>query len=168
MSPAKRLAMAGSAMETRQDSWGVYLLCSNFCCLELTVLLYLLSYKNLLNPTRDATNALPLKSRILKVLRLGCVLCCSTFNFSVPFISHLAIILLILISILLYYVSVRYLAIAWGINKFLRKILRPHTVPNNELLDLLSRVPVLFFASWHRVSFLINNLLVPEAKICAP
>uniref|UniRef100_A0A8D8TWA2 Multiple C2 and transmembrane domain-containing protein 1 n=1 Tax=Cacopsylla melanoneura TaxID=428564 RepID=A0A8D8TWA2_9HEMI len=112
----------------------------NFC-LELTVLLYLLSYKNLLNPTRDATNALPLKSRILKVLRLGCVLCCSTFNFSVPFISHLAIILLILISILLYYVSVRYLAIAWGINKFLRKILRPHTVPNNELLDLLSRVP---------------------------
>lgn len=29
----------------------------------------------------------------------------------------------------------------WGINKFTRKILRPHTIPNNELLDLLSRVP---------------------------
>lgn len=29
----------------------------------------------------------------------------------------------------------------WGINKFSRKLLRPHTVPNNELLDFLSRVP---------------------------
>lgn len=28
-----------------------------------------------------------------------------------------------------------------GINKFARKILRPHTIPNNEVLDLLSRVP---------------------------
>lgn len=28
-----------------------------------------------------------------------------------------------------------------GINKFTRKILRPHTIPNNEVLDLLSRVP---------------------------
>ncbi|KAI5710196.1 hypothetical protein M8J75_006559 [Diaphorina citri] len=65
----------------------------------------------------------------------------NTFNFSVPFVSYLAIFLLILITILLYYVSIRYLIIAWGINKFLRKILRPHTVPNNELLDLLSRVP---------------------------
>ncbi|XP_046662459.1 multiple C2 and transmembrane domain-containing protein-like isoform X2 [Homalodisca vitripennis] len=30
---------------------------------------------------------------------------------------------------------------AWGVNKFARKLIRPHTVPNNEVLDLLSRVP---------------------------
>lgn len=29
----------------------------------------------------------------------------------------------------------------WGINKFSRKLVRPDTVPNNELLDFLSRVP---------------------------
>lgn len=29
----------------------------------------------------------------------------------------------------------------WGTNKFFRRIFRPHSVPNNELLDLLSRVP---------------------------
>ncbi|GLH08267.1 Multiple C2 and transmembrane domain-containing protein [Gryllus bimaculatus] len=35
----------------------------------------------------------------------------------------------------------KYLIMAWGINKFARKLIRPHTVPNNEVLDLLSRVP---------------------------
>lgn len=44
-------------------------------------------------------------------------------------------------AIVLYFVSVRYLIMAWGVNKFARKLIRPHTVPNNEVLDLLSRVP---------------------------
>lgn len=29
----------------------------------------------------------------------------------------------------------------WGINKFAKKLVRPNYVPNNELLDFLSRVP---------------------------
>ena len=29
----------------------------------------------------------------------------------------------------------------WGINKFTKKLIRPDFVPNNELLDFLSRVP---------------------------
>ena len=29
----------------------------------------------------------------------------------------------------------------WGINKFSRQLIMPGTVPNNELLDFLSRVP---------------------------
>ncbi|XP_025425766.1 multiple C2 and transmembrane domain-containing protein [Sipha flava] len=62
-------------------------------------------------------------------------------NFSVPFLSYLAIVLLIGVTIVLYYIPIRYLIMGWGINKFTRKILRPHTIPNNELLDLLSRVP---------------------------
>lgn len=41
----------------------------------------------------------------------------------------------------LYYIPIRYLILAWGVNKFSRKILRPHSVPNNEVLDLISRVP---------------------------
>ncbi|RZC36102.1 C2 domain containing protein, partial [Asbolus verrucosus] len=35
----------------------------------------------------------------------------------------------------------KYLLMLWGANKFLRRILRPNSVPNNEVLDLLSRVP---------------------------
>ncbi|KAJ4447822.1 hypothetical protein ANN_09830 [Periplaneta americana] len=65
----------------------------------------------------------------------------NTFNFTVPYLSTLAILMLIAGTIVLYLVSVRYLIMAWGINKFARKLIRPHTVPNNEVLDLLSRVP---------------------------
>ena len=58
-----------------------------------------------------------------------------------PFLSYLAIVLLIAASILLYAIPLRYLILAWGVNKFTRKLLRPHSIPNNELLDFLSRVP---------------------------
>ncbi|PSN44732.1 hypothetical protein C0J52_20351 [Blattella germanica] len=65
----------------------------------------------------------------------------NTFNFTVPYLSTLAILMLVSGTVVLYLVSVRYLIMAWGINKFARKLIRPHTVPNNEVLDLLSRVP---------------------------
>lgn len=63
------------------------------------------------------------------------------FNFTVPYLSYLAMTLAIIGAAVLYYIPVRYLILAWGVNKFSRKILRPHTVPNNEILDLISRVP---------------------------
>ncbi|XP_034940363.1 multiple C2 and transmembrane domain-containing protein isoform X2 [Chelonus insularis] len=63
------------------------------------------------------------------------------FNFTVPYLSYLAMFLAVLGVIVLYLVPVRYLILGWGVNKFLRKILRPHSVPNNEVLDLISRVP---------------------------
>ncbi|CAH0403418.1 unnamed protein product [Chilo suppressalis] len=62
-------------------------------------------------------------------------------NFTVPYLSYLAIIMLFGAMFVLYLIPLRYLLMAWGINKFTRKILRPHTIPNNEVLDLLSRVP---------------------------
>uniref|UniRef100_A0A0K2T164 C2 domain-containing protein n=1 Tax=Lepeophtheirus salmonis TaxID=72036 RepID=A0A0K2T164_LEPSM len=65
----------------------------------------------------------------------------NTFNFSVPFLSWLAILILVIVVLILYFVSLRFLVICWGINKFSKKLIRPHTVPNNELLDFLSRVP---------------------------
>ena len=33
------------------------------------------------------------------------------------------------------------ICIFWGINRFTKKLIRPNYVPNNELLDFLSRVP---------------------------
>ena len=65
----------------------------------------------------------------------------NTFNFSVPFLSYLAIVVLLAIGVVLYYINLRYLLIIWGINKFSKKLIRPNYVPNNELLDFLSRVP---------------------------
>ncbi|XP_013164067.1 PREDICTED: multiple C2 and transmembrane domain-containing protein 1 isoform X3 [Papilio xuthus] len=62
-------------------------------------------------------------------------------NFTVPCLSYLAILMLFGAMLVLYVIPLRYLLMAWGINKFTRKILRPHTIPNNEVLDLLSRVP---------------------------
>ncbi|KAL0120550.1 hypothetical protein PUN28_008335 [Cardiocondyla obscurior] len=63
------------------------------------------------------------------------------FNFTIPYLSYLAILLTIAGAIVLYFIPVRYLILVWGVNKFSRKIFRPHSVPNNELLDLISRVP---------------------------
>ncbi|XP_051162976.1 multiple C2 and transmembrane domain-containing protein isoform X1 [Leptopilina boulardi] len=63
------------------------------------------------------------------------------FNFTVPYLSYLAIIMTIFGVIVLYLIPVRFLILALGVNKFSRKIFRPHTVPNNEVLDLICRVP---------------------------
>ncbi|KAH0947183.1 hypothetical protein HN011_001198 [Eciton burchellii] len=63
------------------------------------------------------------------------------FNFTIPYLSCLAMILAIVGAVVLYFIPVRYLILAWGVNKFSRKIFRPHSVPNNEILDLISRVP---------------------------
>ena len=35
----------------------------------------------------------------------------------------------------------RYLIMAWGCNKFLKKLIKPNAISNNELADFISRVP---------------------------
>ncbi|KAJ6643284.1 Multiple C2 and transmembrane domain-containing protein [Pseudolycoriella hygida] len=65
----------------------------------------------------------------------------NTFNFSVPELSWLAALLLFLVCLVLHFVPMRILLLCWGIIKFSRRLIRPHSVPNNEVLDLLSRVP---------------------------
>ena len=65
----------------------------------------------------------------------------SAFNFTVPFLSHLAIIALVIVSILLYAIPLRYLIMVFGVHKFTKKLLRPNAINNNELLDYISRVP---------------------------
>ncbi|CAK1586363.1 unnamed protein product [Parnassius mnemosyne] len=63
------------------------------------------------------------------------------FNFSVPFLSCLAIFLILIITLVMYFIPLKYMLMTWGIHKFTRKILKPNRIPNNEILDLLSRVP---------------------------
>lgn len=65
----------------------------------------------------------------------------NTFNYSVPELTWLAALLLFLAMIVLHFVPIRVILLIWGIAKFSRRLVRPHTVPNNEVLDLLSRIP---------------------------
>ncbi|XP_068033123.1 multiple C2 and transmembrane domain-containing protein 1 isoform X3 [Anomalospiza imberbis] len=63
------------------------------------------------------------------------------FNWTVPFLSWLAIVALSVFTIILYFIPLRYIVLVWGINKFTKKIRNPYAIDNNELLDFLSRVP---------------------------
>ncbi|PAA73397.1 hypothetical protein BOX15_Mlig020743g1 [Macrostomum lignano] len=58
-----------------------------------------------------------------------------------PRISCLAVALLSAASLALGLLPLRLLALAWGVNKFSKKLLRPGADDSNELLNLLSRVP---------------------------
>ncbi|KAL6732874.1 hypothetical protein Aduo_003587 [Ancylostoma duodenale] len=65
----------------------------------------------------------------------------NTFNFSQPWLSWLAIAVLSVVTVLLYFVPLRWIIMVWGINKFTKKLRNPHYIDNNEVLDYLSRIP---------------------------
>ncbi|XP_040584779.1 multiple C2 and transmembrane domain-containing protein 1 isoform X5 [Mesocricetus auratus] len=65
----------------------------------------------------------------------------NTFNWTVPFLSWLAIAALCVFTVILYFIPLRYIVLVWGINKFTKKLRSPYAIDNNELLDFLSRVP---------------------------
>uniref|UniRef100_A0A4W4G225 C2 domain-containing protein n=1 Tax=Electrophorus electricus TaxID=8005 RepID=A0A4W4G225_ELEEL len=65
----------------------------------------------------------------------------NTFNWTVPFLSWLAIVALCVVTVIVYFIPLRYIVLAWGVNKFTKKLRDPYTIDNNELLDFLSRVP---------------------------
>ncbi|XP_071380461.1 multiple C2 and transmembrane domain-containing protein 1-like, partial [Centroberyx affinis] len=65
----------------------------------------------------------------------------NTFNWTVPFLSWLAIVALGVATVIIYFIPLRYIVLAWGVNKFTKKLRDPYTIDNNELLDFLSRVP---------------------------
>jgi len=73
-----------------------------------------------------------------------CVCVCVLFSlvtWKVPFLSWLAMIVLLVAAIVLYYVPVRYLVLLVGVKKFSQRLIRPNHIDNNELLDFLSRCP---------------------------
>ena len=92
------------------------------------------AYKHFQDVTAMVQNALGVVANLAEAVK-------NTFNFSVPFLSWLAVVAMVIAAMFLYYVNLRYLLIIWGINKFSKKLIRPNYVPNNELLDFLSRVP---------------------------
>ncbi|XP_070599124.1 LOW QUALITY PROTEIN: multiple C2 and transmembrane domain-containing protein 1 [Erythrolamprus reginae] len=63
------------------------------------------------------------------------------FNWTIPFLSWLAIVALCVFTVILYFIPLRYIVLVWGINKFTKKLRSPYAIDNNELLDFLSRVP---------------------------
>ncbi|XP_010783169.1 multiple C2 and transmembrane domain-containing protein 2-like [Notothenia coriiceps] len=63
------------------------------------------------------------------------------FNWSVPFLSCMAFLMLFVTTALLYYIPLRYIVLIWGVKKFTKRLLNPHTIDNNEILDFLKRVP---------------------------
>ncbi|KAJ8281251.1 hypothetical protein GJAV_G00065330 [Gymnothorax javanicus] len=65
----------------------------------------------------------------------------NTFNWSVPFLSTLACLILTVAMVFTYFVPLRYIVLIWGVNKFTKKLRNPYAVDNNEVLDFLSRVP---------------------------
>ncbi|KAL8566338.1 hypothetical protein ACOMHN_030538 [Nucella lapillus] len=65
----------------------------------------------------------------------------NTFNWTVPWLSTLAVVALSSGVIVLYFIPLRWLILAWGINKFTKNLRKPNAISNNELLDFLSRVP---------------------------
>lgn len=86
----------------------------------------------------------------------------NVFNFSVPFLSWMAFVIFCIVTVILYFVPLRYdldlfshrfmrtililvhfraIIFLWGINKFTKKLLRPRSIDNNELADFISRVP---------------------------
>ncbi|XP_051484573.1 multiple C2 and transmembrane domain-containing protein 2 [Apus apus] len=65
----------------------------------------------------------------------------NTFNWTVPFLSVLACLVLAVATVVLYFIPLRYIVLIWGINKFTKRLRNPYAIDNNELLDFLSRVP---------------------------
>ncbi|KAM6961198.1 multiple C2 and transmembrane domain-containing protein 2 [Aplochiton taeniatus] len=65
----------------------------------------------------------------------------NTVNWTVPFMSCLACVILFVGTVALYYIPVRYVVLIWGVNKFTMKLRNPHAIDNNEILNFLKRVP---------------------------
>ncbi|XP_077570706.1 multiple C2 and transmembrane domain-containing protein 1-like [Stigmatopora nigra] len=65
----------------------------------------------------------------------------NTFNWTVPFLSWLAMVALGMATLIVYFIPLRYIVLAWGVNKFTKKLRDPYAIDNNEILDFLSRVP---------------------------
>lgn len=63
------------------------------------------------------------------------------FDWSVPFLSCMACLVLFVATALLYFIPLRYIVLIWGVNKFTKKLRNPYTIDNNEILDFLKRVP---------------------------
>lgn len=89
-----------------------------------------------------------------------------------PFLSWLAVIVLTLTTFILYHIPIRYLILAWGVNKFTKKFRAPGAINNNELLDFLSRVPDVdqkvrfcyLFLKQYNLHYIFKQIMYKEFK----
>lgn len=65
----------------------------------------------------------------------------NSVNWTVPWLSALAVAVLCVATIILYFIPLRLIVLLWGINKFTKKLRKPNYISNNELLDYLSCIP---------------------------
>ena len=65
----------------------------------------------------------------------------NVFNVSIPFLSVICLVAMILFTFVLYILPLRIIIILWGVNKLTKKLVRPWATSNNEIMDFLSRVP---------------------------
>ena len=86
-------------------------------------------------------DAFPLIQNCLGLLASSAEKLKNTFNFSVPFLSLIALVSLLLISVLLALFDLRTIILVVGSVKFLKNLVVPGWESNNELVDFLSRVP---------------------------
>ncbi|XP_064390828.1 multiple C2 and transmembrane domain-containing protein 1-like [Halichondria panicea] len=63
------------------------------------------------------------------------------FLWSVPFLCWMAIVILMVAAVVVYFVPLRLIILVWGVNKFSKRLRNPNFVDNNEILDFLSRSP---------------------------
>lgn len=63
------------------------------------------------------------------------------FHWTVPFLCWMAILICLLAMILTYFVPLRYIILIWGLYKMTKRLWKQRQIPNNEILDFLSRAP---------------------------
>ncbi|XP_036399869.1 multiple C2 and transmembrane domain-containing protein 2-like [Megalops cyprinoides] len=92
----------------------------------------------------------------------------NTFNWSVPFLSTLACLVLVVATVVAYYIPLRYIVLIWGINKFTKKLRNPYAVDSNEILDFLKRVPSDVQKVQYSELRVAGGQALPRRKRCSP
>jgi len=62
-------------------------------------------------------------------------------NYSSPFMTGIAIVILMCGTLLLFALPLRLVMMAWGVRKFTKRLVNPRAKDSNELLNYLARVP---------------------------
>ncbi|KAL5482023.1 hypothetical protein EMCRGX_G022302, partial [Ephydatia muelleri] len=75
-------------------------------------------------------------------------------HWRVPWLCWLAITVLTIAMVIVYFIPLRYIILAWGVNKFTKWLRNPHYIDNQELLDFISRAPTnRQLLQWHELPF---------------
>ncbi|GAU99133.1 hypothetical protein RvY_10176-2 [Ramazzottius varieornatus] len=98
------------------------------------------SSNNIVHKVKLAQEQLRLVQNLLGFAADLCERMQNTVAFAVPWLSHLAVIILAVVAVVLYFVPLRAILLIYGVHKFTKKLRKPHSLGNNELLDFMSRV----------------------------